>query len=184
MKKMLVMFGASLFALASNAAYLYWQVDTAAVDNYNGPSGFEFVDGQSYFKLVRSDGKYFDTESDSSGATYGASGLVQDGKADSGVQYYSVGDNIVNGSTYSYYVEMYNNSGDVIARSAPSTSSDITAAYSASARQTASLSEIPVTDISTWHVGGFRAVPEPTSAILMLFGVAMLGLKRKNRSQC
>ena len=30
-----------------------------------------------------------------------------------------------------------------------------------------------------WSAGGFTAVPEPTSGMLMLFGMALLGLRRK-----
>ncbi|MBR4476719.1 MAG: PEP-CTERM sorting domain-containing protein [Kiritimatiellae bacterium] len=43
---------------------------------------------------------------------------------------------------------------------------------------TGTLSGVPTAQI--WH-GGTVSVPEPTSAMLMLFGAAFLGLKRKNR---
>ena len=87
-------------------------------------------------------------------------------------------------SGYSYYIELVNSNNEVIGKSiTPLTSSSPNyASYVNNGTTTANLTNIPTVNLNAWHGGSFRAVPEPTSAILMLFGAAMLGLKRKNRS--
>ena len=179
MRKLLFATFTAFAAFAANAAYLYWQVDDAAIDTYNTtiPSSDSAYAGSGvYFKLRDSAGNYYDGVGGDTASTYDTSGVVADGKASVGGSYYSSGID----SSFSYYVEMYNSDNWLIARSASisSPSSDWTAGYSDNIR-TASLSTIPSVEI--WHAGGFTAVPEPTSAILMLFGAAFLGLKRKNR---
>ena len=180
MRKLLFASFIAFAAFAANAAYLYWQVDDAAIDTYNGTlsssSDSAYAGSGVYFKLKDSAGNYYGGAAGDPGSTYGTSGVVAGGKAATG-SYYSSGIN----EGFSYYVEMYNSDNWLIARSASisSPSSDWTAGYSENIR-TANLSTIPTVEI--WHVGGFVAVPEPTSAMLMLLGAAFLGLKRKNRS--
>ncbi len=174
MKRTLFCATVVLASIAANASYLYWQVDDSAVQSYNttAPAGYTIESGA--YAMLKSD------NSKSGYDTYGADGQVTDNKAPIGSSYYS---DIGTDAGYSYFVELYNASGAPIARSQSinSSSTEWTAAYTDSLR-TSNLAEIP--SVSVWHAGNFRAVPEPTSAILMLFGAAMLGLKRKNRSQC
>jgi len=176
MKKLLLIAGAALMASASHAAYLYWQVDDSVLLGYNetAPSGYEVGPG-AYAVLKDSNGNSYQS------ATYGADGLVTDGKASINQSYYSElsGDDP---SAYSYFVEIYNSDNYVIARSAVVNSesgSDWTSAYADSLR-TSELSQIP--NVTVWHSGSFSAVPEPTSGLMVLLGAAMLGLKRKRRS--
>lgn len=176
MKKLFVVAAIAISTYAANAAYLYWQVDDSAVNAYNAavPEGWYSV-GSGAYAILRS-------TADSSVqpyATYDAEGQVTEAKAPLGGAYYS---NIGTDAGYSYFVELYNSDNRLIAKSAAINSSsgaDWTAAYAETARTT-NLAAIP--SVNIWHAGNFRAVPEPTSAILMLFGAAMLGLKRKNRS--
>ncbi len=175
MKRTIVCATVVLAAVAANASYLYWQVDDKTVQAYNQsvPSAYQ-ANGGAYAVLKSSENPL------ESYTTYGAEGQVTGNKAPIGSAYYSdLGDN---GASYSYFVELYNSSGNLIARSQSINSSsgdDRTSGYAASLR-TSDLKSIP--SVNIWHASNFRAVPEPTSAILMLFGAAMLGLKRKNRS--
>lgn len=38
---------------------------------------------------------------------------------------------------------------------------------------------LSVSPTAIWHGGNFNAVPEPTGALMVLFGMAFLGLKRR-----
>ena len=176
MKRTLFCATVALASIAANASYLYWQVDDSSVIAYNETAPEGYTIGSDAYAMLKSD------NSNASGyTTYGADGQVTDNKASIGSSYYS---NIGTDAGYSYFVELYNNNGDLIARSQSinsSSGSDWTSGYAESLR-TSDLASIP--SVNVWHAGNFRAVPEPTSAILMLFGAAMLGLKRKNRSQC
>lgn len=179
MRKLLFASFIAFAAFAANAAYLYWQVDDSAITTYNAtlpsPSDSAYAGEGVYFKLKDSEGNYYGD--DSGKTTVGVDGTVSGGIASPSQSYYSTGVD----SSFSYYVEMYNSDNWLIARSASinsSSGSDWTAGYADNIRTT-DLSNIPSVEI--WHVGGFVAVPEPTSAMLMLFGAAFLGLKRKNR---
>ena len=174
MKKIILVLSIAVASYAANASYLYWQVDQSAVLEYNKnvPEGWYSAGQSSYAVLKTTTGQTFDL--------YDAEGQVLSGHAAINTAYYSnVGDG---GYDYSYYVELYNSSNQLLAKSSTlnnSSGSDWTAGYAESIR-TSSLSEIP--SVQLWHVSSFTAVPEPTSALLMLFGAAFLGLKRKNRS--
>lgn len=174
MKKILLTTATALAAFVVNASYLYWQVDIDG-DAYNAT-----VNEESY----KFDGGYFVLKNTTNSSTYDlydADGAVANGHAELGVQYYSIVDN--NTSDFTYYVEMYNSSGNLIAKSATLSGSagEPSGIYS-EVQATTELSEIPTVSVNFWHPSSFAPVPEPTSAILMLFGAAMLGLKRKNRS--
>ena len=180
MRKLLFASFIAFAAFAANAAYLYWQVSDPAITTYNktltSPSDSAYAGDGVYFKLKDSAGNYYDGNGGKT--TVGVDGTVSGGIASPNQSYYSTGVD----SGFSYYVEMYNSDHWLIARSASinsSSGSDWTAGYADNIRTT-DLSNIPIAEI--WHVGGFVAVPEPTSAMLMLFGAAFLGLKRKNRS--
>lgn len=72
----------------------------------------------------------------------------------------------------SFYVELINSSGEAIARSGTELYADLASnGYIAEGA-----SEVAM---ATWHPSGYKAVPEPTSALLMMMGVAFLGLKRR-----
>jgi len=81
-------------------------------------------------------------------------------------------------SSYSYYVEFVNATGDtVIGRN-----SEATAYEALASSMSATLEDIPSVS-AVWHggSGSIKAAPEPTSAMLMLLGVAGLALKRKQK---
>ena len=74
---------------------------------------------------------------------------------------------------YSYYVQLFNEAHEAIAESATLSWQDLLDANAVSESMTPA-------GAGTATFGGFTAVPEPTSALLMLLGMAGLALKRKH----
>ena len=181
MKKFIISMGAVLVAVVANASFLYWQVNaddfssmegagdvrTATVSSMSGGTYALNQTSQYNSYYVQQNADTYESEVVSAETT-AAIGSVY--AADVG----SFND------SYSYYIELKNSEGTVIGRSDAVSGQDLTT-YVSAAEMTANIPG--ATPISVWHyTGSYTAVPEPTSAILMLFGAAMLGLKRKNRS--
>ncbi len=181
MKKAIFVLPIVLIALSSDAAYLNWQVGSLGEDY----SGYNI--SAASVKAKDSDGNVYDVTSyyaasdDSGWGTYtqlqGAPNALTQYVADLGA-YATEG--------YSYYVELTTDQGtlysDEIEWSNDSNSDYVK--YTQAATTTAQLTTPEA--VNVWHSGGtdgYSPVPEPTSAILMLFGAAVLGLKRKNRSR-
>ena len=182
MKKLLLFTALVFGALVSNASYLYWQVNSADITNssdkdftYTSPIYAVFHDANKNGAAV--DVKYYD-QSSGQVKSAGSNGVL----APSDMVYAIDTSNLTeNGGSYSYYIELVNSSGDFVGQQKQVTSTQ--ASTYTDAGNTTTLFNLP-TSTAIWHATGFSNAPEPTSAILMLFGAAMLGLKRKNRSQC
>ena len=176
MKKLLLFALICAFAQMSNAAYLYWQVSAADISEANAAT--------SWLGLSVNAAKIY--SSSDAGATWTAKTIYLN-EADVGtvapvpnqtMYTIDIGDNL--GSGYSYYVELGNYSGSVWSIAAKSASEQISYTESGDTHIVSSLSDI--TRVSPWHAGSYRAVPEPTSGLMLLLGAAVLGLRRKNRS--
>lgn len=102
-------------------------------------------------------------------AQYASSDAFADGK-------YAQGQlNVDSGSDYMFQIELYDASGDsILARSALTSMADVKDALGNPAISTPMNPQTGV-----WAVSTFSAVPEPTSGLLLLLGVAGLALKRK-----
>lgn len=165
MKKVFIAFGVILVASMARASYLYWQLDSTP----------ENTDVTLYDNTGTPVTVY--------GLDVDASGEAQPteytGSLEAGQTYYIADNPSVN----SYYLEYYNTETgnktytDTISR-------DTLVAYNEGLNVTTeSLGDID--EVSPiWHTasGTMSPAPEPTSAMLMMFGMAFLGLKRKNRS--
>ena len=184
MKKFILAIAVVGASIASNASYLYWQVSTGDAD-----STFE-IDGSnktwSYAQLHATDGSasyligsVAGTENYINGTSQGSDIAVPSGNfvfADLGTY---------GADSYSYYVELYNSAGTLVARSLKENFSNLQQSqYASTGSVTTELTmrTIPTASMKIWHASGYRAVPEPTSGLMLLLGAAMLGLKRKNRS--
>ena len=176
MKKLFLTLGVVLAASLANASILYWQLDTS---DYDGNDA-------AYAKL--------NTTSGESGTVYGLQKNEETGEFEavavtelqSGATYYidtdDWGGDDYFSSDYSYYVELYNSSDEKIDYTGYQVSGEEFYNY-ASTGGTTDLGDIDPASVAVFHSGSnMTVVPEPTSAILMLFGAAFLGLKRKNRS--
>ena len=181
MKKLIMMLAVIATALVSNASYLFWQVSSS---DYEG--SLAEGDTVSWASI------FYTTTGTASGGTKLANYYIDETSST------SLGDKVVapssdmfaanvsdlgTPSSYSYYVELYNSSNQTVARSIATTISSDSKAWADTGSTVGSMVDIPsVASIAPFHAGSYSAVPEPTSAILMLFGAAFLGLKRKNRS--
>lgn len=167
MKKSIILLVATLATTVVNASYLYWQITKEETVNETGIWG-------DWARLVA----HSDTES----STVEQFAQLVNGEM-SAYRTFDISSLSGDTSSYSFWVEL----GTYSSVGTPSTFSAQVSSWSdrktytdlSSYIATTTLSDIPTTQI--WH-GGTMSVPEPTSAVLMLFGAAFLGLKRKNRS--
>jgi len=169
MKKLFLTLGVVLAASMSNAAYLYWQLD----NSYDDATNVEIKDSTG--AVIQAYGLGQDADGNPILVEVGSDNMRND-------LVYAIDESSLNES-YSYYIEVtHSNSSKTT--SARIEYKDLVAYTSGSA--TTSLSEIGEGEaaVPIWHAtsgGDMTPAPEPTSAILMLFGAAMLGLKRKQR---
>lgn len=172
MKRIFTMLAIMLVASMANASYLYWQLDSDYSGDYtnarivaNGSTTALEVLGLSY----NTETKEYEVTAVDNNLKSGAYYLIDTDDIDEGLSYYIEYSND-NGNTYQSYGGDEGVSGADLLKYADAA--------------TISASDIASASPTVWHVTSqSSAVPEPTSAILMLFGAAMLGLKRKNRSR-
>jgi len=165
MNKFLVAIAIAVATISANASYLYWQVDSSATDMtrvlgaWDTANVYAVKDGQdntllgSAVNLSEEDGVSF-TEQQYADLTI-------------------LGDAI---SSYSYYIELVNSSGNLVGYT-----QQTYAQLSGSIAAVDSLSEIATVNPTVWHGASSYNAPEPTSGLLMMLGAAMLGLRRKQR---
>ena len=175
MKKVIVTLSVLMVTAMARASFLYWQLDSDYAGDYTN------------VRINTNDGGEGDNSIDLVGVTY-----------DEATQQYVVdsASAVQPGATYiidsaditdewSYYVEYSKDGGNTYESYGKPISGGDLISYAqdvgATAEDIASGTEVA----SVWHVasGTYSVTPEPTSAILMMFGMAFLGLKRKNRSR-
>ena len=174
MRKLMAMAIVALgvFAASADDSYLYWMVNTddgtAAKFTYDAvqvracetASG---VDSGSYLTL------YY-----GNGAAVGGEGLsVGKDLATSGLSFYASLASAM-GSSFSYVVELFHDGAKVGQSESLFFTDAMAENYVAFATSTGTLPAM-----ATWMAGGFSAVPEPNSAVLLLLGCAALALRRK-----
>lgn len=192
MVKKVIMLSSLIFASAvTNASYLLWQVsagevaqsysagswDTARIYAFNDSTlnDYPSLSGEAALKNVAYvSGSTYTELSPSTDLVYGDSTLAY-------VADISSFDNV----GYSFFVELWNSETSQRVGFSQiqnvASSSNLKGYYASTEAITAALSATTLASMSIWHGAGYNAVPEPTSAMLMLFGAAFLGLKRKNR---
>lgn len=178
MKKILLMAIVGVLAHASNAAYLYWQVSSDDLLGASDATSWYTTDGGS----VNAARIYDARGTKQSTILLNGADIGDTAGVPTSTPYAIDIGTVTDGASYSYYVELGNYASSTFTAVARSATETIQYNASGSTPITTTLQD--VARVAPWHAGYYRAVPEPTSAILMLFGAAMLGLKRKNRSQC
>lgn len=170
MNKYIALVAAVLLGGASQAAYLYWQVDNTDA------SDIAF----SYARVV----------AEAEGSSTSQVMYITDGQGETKDGYAMVAkgtraainlDQLTNPSSYSFYIELINYNSATMQY-------DVVGTSKLNAESYANLVESNFIDIGTtmqlptatkiWH-GGTYSVPEPTSAMLVMFGMGLLALKRK-----
>ena len=174
MKKIFILFFILGSAYLAQASYLYWQVDLDSAGIESKSDGYYFNNHKiDSFRVVQestplTSGAYNGTtltEISSVTTDYAGTPLYAD-----------VGD--VTGTSYSYYIEIVGydtvfapNATGVIGKSTYVNANNF---FIHDLNDASSLVAVQ----SAWS-GQAYAVPEPTGAMLMIFGLAMLGLKRR-----
>lgn len=162
MKKLTVLLVAFAAAITANASYLYWQVEARDYSHITEPNKVTAVNVWA-INTETSEKTFVDGYRAASGSTVN---MEQAQMID--VSAFS------NGS-YSFYIELMNYSSG--AQKLGETVSNETYADMV-AKHYIMDTPLSVTLATPWH-GGTVAAPEPTSGLLMLLGVAALGLKRR-----
>lgn len=173
MKKILVLVALGFAALGSQAAYLYWQLDSSVGLEAKDSGGYTFNGHDfAYAQIKASDGNVLTS-------TYVDGSAIEGTINAPGKTKYVVDVSSYKDSSCVFYVELigydsavYGSNTGVIGVTEENT-------YTYEVLKNAgyigtNLISIPV----AWH-GGTVAAPEPTSGLLMLLGVAALGLKRR-----
>jgi len=167
-----------IVGLTANADLLYWQVNSDDLSGISGASGYEYAalaystDGGStvagYLSPHYADGD-------------GSDLITSDVRVGSGDANNGVFTNVGNSwSAQSFAIEIYNSdTGAAIANSGWMSGNDLQSYISRTefnSNWQAMTQSAGVSTTSNWSAG---AVPEPTSGLMLLMGMAMLGLRRR-----
>lgn len=177
MKKIIVLLGIGVVSFSVQASYLFWQIDSEDLAGKVTPyaTKIETPWDKATLYAVDSEGtkyslKEWVVENANEDETNPYDGFTA-GKSINLGDYYSAG--------YSYYVEMVNSEAPEkgVIGYTQQTYAQLAGFVT---DQEFTPETIPAAQI--WHGGSYNA-PEPTSAMLMMLGVAALGLRRKQRKQ-
>lgn len=165
--KKIIAFLVLMAAVTSQADYLFWQVSNSAIgdDSSNLKNLGITTETMSNYRATLKYGTY------SSGTTLSTGTLGGDGSLSDS---YSVNLSSISGgaSSYSYYIEISNYSDNTVAAVSELMS------YKSLAENSYIGDIMTPAALVPW-TGGTYSAPEPSSALLMLLGAALLGLKRK-----
>lgn len=186
MRKAIFALSVAVAISSANASYLYWQVDSSTASDltYTGARVFASTDGGAESRVYLNLG-YGDYDT---GAFQNLGTAVQVPLYDSVVAVVDSSTLGGNPSGYSFYIELINYSAW---ESNPTASSIASGAFVAQSDSSSAMTyadleakhyvgaDLSPVSMAVWHGGSYTTVPEPTSAMLVLFGLAGLALKRR-----
>ena len=162
------------FAASADDSYLYWMMNTddgtAAKFEYDAVQVRAYetaagVDSGNYLTLYYGNGNEAGTSLDAGVATMGLPFYASLASA--------------MGSSFSYVVELFHDGAKVGQSESIFFNDAMAENYVAFATSAGNLPAM-----GTWMAGGFSAVPEPNSALMLLLGCAVLALRRKSQRNC
>lgn len=169
-KSIIVATIAFLATLSLQAGVLYWQVDTADLESNTSipASAYTYAAIREY-----SEGTYLPSATVNT-PTASAADFVG---VEASAQYATVlGDDYAGKS---YFIELYDSELNATYRSGALTAASLQNSIDAASAFSSNFSSMNAMSVNHLTGGGFTAVPEPTSGLLMLIGAAMLGLRRR-----
>ena len=179
MKKIVIAVVAMTLGVAANAAAVGWSL--AGATNYKGDAYQFFVIGQNGADSIATITALLDAGSDTSAYAFGTGAISNTGLAT--VAAASSGKTLDAGNSYTAFFVVFDSasptSGDT-KYAVVSEASGLTQNPSATAAQitfAAGSAASVLNNASNWS--SYGAVPEPTSGLLVLLGMAGLALKRK-----
>lgn len=173
MKKTLLLFSFVFAATWSQAAYMYWQVDeNTTVNQYAIDNNYAYA----RLRTFETNGGSVDFVNNAvvDGLNGTIAGTGEAASIDNAIQV-----ELLQGN--SYYIELlaWNDSTSTFTGVGRSEVKTYTQLVEAGYVYTnADLANMPTLNLQSW-TGGTYSVPEPTSALMMMMGMAFLGLKRR-----
>jgi len=175
MKKTLLLFSFVFAATWSQAAYMYWQVDNSAetkakINQYAIDNNYAYA----RLRTFETDGGSVDFVNNAvvDGLNGTIAGTGEAASIDNAIQV-----ELLQGN--SYYIELLAWNGSTftgVGRSEVKSYADLVS--DGYVYTNADLANMPTLNLQSW-AGGTYSVPEPTSALMMMMGMAFLGLKRR-----
>lgn len=188
MKKVLL-FAFLAAAATSQAEYLYWQVSDTMIENdaylkehVNLSDGYTYK-AIMHYGTVGEDGSWSGDgvlrDARDSGTSRPEYGLGGDGLIETSYQV-NLGQ-LDNASSYSYYIEIvkYATAGSTAWYGVAKSETKSYAQLSAVENGVSFIGDIAAPSVLVPWTGGAFAAPEPSSAMLVLVGMALVALKRK-----
>ena len=180
MKKLMTLAVCGMLAAATHAAAVGWSL--AGATNYKGDAYQFFVIGQNGASSIATITALLDAGSDTSAYAFG-SGTINATAGNALVSAANSGKTLDSGSTYSSFFVVFDSATPTAGTTkyaVVSEAAGLTQSPSATAAQMTFVAGNQATflnNASNWK--SYGAVPEPTSGLLVLLGMAGLALKRK-----
>lgn len=163
MKKIIIGLAIAVMSVTAQAAYLYWQVDSSDFDGKLNNNGGEVIGANVYY-------------SNATNPAYGDGTFLTRGEVDFGSPFQIDVGSL--GEGYSFYIELIGYDSKVYGDGTGVVGQSEWATYKSLADAGSITTSLDIPSIPVWH-GSAYAVPEPTSGLLMMMGLALLSLKRR-----
>ncbi len=163
MKKIVIGLVIAVMSVTAQAAYLWWQVDSSDFAGKLNNNGGDVIGANVYYSNAES-------------PVHGEGTLLTRGEIDFGSPYKI--DVSMLGEGYSFYIELIGYDSKVYGEGTGVVGNGEWATYASLSEAGSITTSLDITSITAWH-GTAYAAPEPTSAMLMIMGLALLSLKRR-----